>query len=202
MSDTTGTTTDSTSTTESGSESVETEAVDTESTEGTEGAENAANESTDGSQEETTEETEGDDSKLTLDDAKQALAKVRQSEAKMRVRLREAEAALEGAKTPEEVEAVIQKMKDDTASETRELLLENVALSAGLPKEFHSRLVGATREELEADAKALAKLVGRPESPDDPELSGGLSPQGGNDPEVFDVDAARAAARKARSNRR
>lgn len=140
-----------------------------------------------------------DDSKLDLDGAKKALSKVRQSEAKMRVRLRDIEAKLADAKTPEQVEELLSEVRKDTASELHLERAENAALQAGLPAEWADRLKGSTKEELVEDAKALAKLTGK-KLKGDPEVSGGLEP--GDKPEAFGVEQALEAARKAKSRRR
>ena len=149
--------------------------------------------------EEKPEEGDDEDSKLDLDGAKKALSKVRQEAAKTRTRLREAEEKLKSLKSPEEFEAFKEQFIKDSADEARELLIENVALKANLPEEARSRLKGETREELEADAKALAKLL-NVKAKADPEVDGGLTPSGGES-EVFDAKAAREAARKVRSRR-
>lgn len=127
---------------------------------------------------ETTEETEesGKDT-LDLDGAKAALAKVRKSEAAMRVRLREAETKLADAKTPEEVEALRKEIAETNATEAQALVVENVALKFGLPDDLAAALKGSTREELEAHAKVLAKYAPSTEVVD-PELNGGLDPTG------------------------
>lgn len=149
--------------------------------------------------EEKPEEGDDEDSKLDLDGAKKALSKVRQEAAKNRTKLRDLEAKLKDAKTPEQVAEIVSGLTESNAKETRALLVENVALKAGLPDEALDRLKGETREELEADAKALAKLLGT-KTKVDPDVDGGLSPSGG-EPEVFDAKAAREAARKVRSRR-
>lgn len=146
------------------------------------------------------EPTDDEDSKLDLDSAKAALAKVRKEAGTSRAKLRDLEAKFKDAKTPEQVAEVVAQLAADNATETRSLLVENVALLAGLAPEFHDRLKGDTREELEADAKALAKLTGKKAKVTDPKLSGGLTPEG--DEPVFDVAAAREAARAAKRARR
>lgn len=149
--------------------------------------------------EETEEEETTEDGGLDLDGAKAALAKVRKSEAAMRVRLRDAEAKLKEAKTPEEFEALREQVAKDNAEEARSLLVENVALKHGLPDDLASALKGETREELEAHAKVLAKYAPSAEGGDDPELGGGLDPttpaDGGYDPQK------RAKELRARRNR-
>ena len=122
------------------------------------------------------EDEDDEDDRLDLDGAKKALAKVRKSEAKYRTKNRDLLAQLEGAKTPEQIEEIVAAAKKDAADEARALLVENVALKAELPEALWDRLKGDTREELEADAKALAAIV--PTTPaDDPDLKGGLTPE-------------------------
>lgn len=137
---------------------------------------------------------DGDKPELTLDDAKAALAKVRKSEAATRVRLREAQEQLENAKTPEEVQAIVDKMKADSEAEAFALVKENVALKFKIPDDLAATLAGSTREELEAHAKVLAKYLPK-EPSNDPELSGGLTPVDDGEDSTFDPVAA---ARKAR----
>lgn len=143
------------------------------------------------------EKSEDEGNKLSHDDALAALTKTRRSEAAMRTRLRDLEQKLEEAKTPEQVKEITDELVSTNAEEARALLVENVALTAGLPKGLAERLKGDTRAELEADAKALLKLVPSNVSPDDPDLQGGLDPDDGE--AVFDEAAALALARKGRT---
>jgi hypothetical protein len=123
---------------------------------------------------------EGDDA--WPESAKQKITKV-QNEAKgLRTRLREAEEKLATAKSIEEVEQLAsdlkaerEKAEQDAADEIRALLIENVALQYKLPAKLAKRLVGSTREEIEADAKELAAEFAE----DDREirLEGGLAPR-------------------------
>jgi len=115
--------------------------------------------------------------------AREKLTKANAEAANYRTKLREAEKALEAAKTPEEVEALLtgwkaereeQERKDAEAA--RALLIENIALKHHLPEALAKRLVGNTREELEADAKALAEFAEADD--EDIHLEGGLSPRG------------------------
>lgn len=150
------------------------------------------------STEESTEENESEDegTKLSREDAIAALKKTRKSEAGYRTRLRELEQKLEQAKTPEEVESLVNETKKASAEETRALLVENVALAHKLPPELADALKGATREELEAHAKVLAKFA--PDDDGEPDnLRGGLDPSDTDD--SFDP---RAVARANRSRRR
>lgn len=136
----------------------------------------------------------GDSDKgLSHEDALEALRKVRRSEAKTRRRLREAEQALQAAKTPEEVEQALAKIREDSAKDARELMLENVALKHGLPEDLAGALKGETREELDAHAKVLAKYV--PTAGGDPDVYGGLDPLSDDSDDLDPAKAARAALR-------
>lgn len=115
--------------------------------------------------------------------ARSKLTKANAEAANYRTKLREAEQKLADAKTPEQVEEILNQFKADReederkqAEEARALLIENIALHHKLPEKLAKRLQGATREELEADAKELAKDY----AVDDDEeifLEGGLSPR-------------------------
>lgn len=143
------------------------------------------------------EENPEEEPKLSHEDALQALDKTRKSEAKYRTRLREVEAKFEGAKTPEEIAAVIEEIKGENATEARALLVENVALKHRLPDDLASALRGDSREELEAHAKVLSKYVPDEGPSKDPEnLSGGLNPS--DDDESFDPAAIARRNRKSR----
>lgn len=106
------------------------------------------------------------------------LTKANQEAANYRRRLREVEKALEGRKTEDEVNDLIESLKTERESVERTLLVENVALKHSLPEELASVLKGNSREELEAHAKVLAKFA--PSNGGAPgDLDGGLNP--GND---------------------
>lgn len=144
--------------------------------------------------EEPADEDVDDESTLDLTGAKKALSKVRKSEAAMRTRLRDIEAKLADAKTPEQVEELLASVRTENAQESKALLVENVALKFKLPDDLAEALKGETREELEAHAKVLAKYAPSVDDSDDPDLSGGLDPSG--DSGNFDpVKAAREARR-------
>lgn len=114
--------------------------------------------------------------------ARTALTKANTEAASYRTKLREAEDKLKDAKTPEEVEAIIKGITEDREKTERELLIENVALNAKLPKEAWKRLTGKTREELEADAKELVSLLGEADDEgDEITLEGGLTPRNRDD---------------------
>lgn len=138
----------------------------------------------------------GDDSEndeLDLPRAKEKIAKVNAEAKNLRTRLRETEEKLKDAKTPEEVEEIVQQMTKDREDAEFALLRENVALKFKLPEKAVKRLAGKTREELEADAKELADLFGTDEDDEDLTLEGGLNPR---DRESSDPDDPRALAAK------
>lgn len=109
--------------------------------------------------------------------AREKMTEANAEAANYRVKLREAEEKLKTAKTPDEVEAVVSEATTTLRNENRDLLIENIALKHKLPAKLQSRLVGNTREELEADAQELAADFGRGE--DEVRLEGGLRPRGG-----------------------
>lgn len=103
--------------------------------------------------------------------AKKLIADLRNESASRRVKVRELEVALAAAKTPEEFAAATKTYSDQITELEREVIKARYKLPDSLAK----RLVGTTLEELEADAKELAKLA-RPQA--DPEdLGGGLNPR-------------------------
>lgn len=150
-------------------------------------AEEPTEETTDTGAPEDAPEAEATEPQLSHEDALAALAKVRKEAAATRLRLRDAETKLSEAKTPEEVEAAIEEIKNASANEARAMLVENVALKHKLPDDLASALKGDTREELEAHAKVLAKYAPVTDE-DDPELEGGLRPGDSGD-EAIDMAA-------------
>lgn len=119
---------------------------------------------------------------LSLEEALSEVTKTRGEAANYRTKLREAESKLANAKTLDEVNEIVSNLTTERETAERALLVENVALKHNLPEALQKRLVGSTREELEADAKALAALipasVEEEETP--PRLSGGLTPDDGH----------------------
>ena len=119
---------------------------------------------------------EGDDETVPAPKLRKELTRARKDAANYRTKYQDAANKLKDAKTLEEFQAVSKELSD-----TNEKLLaserENVALTFKLPASLAKRLQGATREELEADAKELAKTV-RPDV-DDRDLGGGLDPANG-----------------------
>ncbi|GAB3830188.1 hypothetical protein [Kribbella italica] len=128
--------------------------------------------------------------------AQKELTKVRGEAANYRTKLRDAEAKLGQAKTPEEYEAAVNELKTANADLERQVLVNTVATKHKLPDELAAVLQGQTAEELEAHAEKLAKFA--PAEEVEPEnLSGGLKP-GTSDTGAFDPVAASRAARKRR----
>ncbi|MFE4451426.1 hypothetical protein [Streptomyces sp. NPDC056796] len=122
---------------------------------------------------------------------RQKLTDANAEAANYRIKLRETEAKFANAKTPEEFEAAVAELKEQNAALERSILLNTVAAKHELPPVLAKRLTGNTPEELEADAKELAKLI-VPAAPES--LGGGLTPDDGSDD--FDpVKASRAARR-------
>lgn len=100
------------------------------------------------------------------------LGKARSEAAKYRTSLREAEAKLAEAKTPEDIAAAVKEFQDRNAVLERELLVTKVASSHGLPAELAELLKGDDEKALTEHAKKLALFIPRA----DPDLSGGLTP--------------------------
>ena len=126
--------------------------------------------------------TEDDRSDDELPDwARKRLTRANAEAANYRTRLREAEARLDGAKTPEEYEQAVTDIKTRNADLEQQLARERVARKFGLPDDLAGRLTGATVEELEADARKLQKYS----APAEPVvLSGGLDPTDDSDTET------------------
>jgi DNA-directed RNA polymerase subunit F len=139
--------------------------------------------------------TEPEESTLSHDDAISALKKTRVEAASYRTKVRELEQKFEGAKTPEEIEALVAEMRSEREVSERTLVVENVALKHKLPDDLTQILTasstGKTREELEAHALILAKYAPTEEEPE-PDLSGGLRP-GGSDSSFDPVETSRRA---------
>lgn len=142
---------------------------------------------------------EADEFTATDKAAMQAELRKKNSEAKnLRDRLTAAEAQLK---------EIADKDKSDSDKATdranaleaqvKELTRENVALAAGLSTAQAKRLVGETREELEADAAELVETLGitKPEADPIPGKPKETLPRGGGDPdqEVQETDPAKLA---------
>ncbi|HEX8570228.1 MAG TPA: hypothetical protein VF699_09960 [Caulobacteraceae bacterium] len=125
--------------------------------------------------------------------ARKRLTRANAEAANYRTRLREAEARLDGAQTPEQFEAAVADIKTRNAELEQQITRERVARKYHLPDDLAARLRGTTAQELEADAKALQKYA----APAEPVvLSGGLNPA--DDSDAFDPvkEARRARARR------
>lgn len=179
---------------EDGEEGNEDESGKDESgSEGNEGGDNTGSsdeENSDGDSEKEEQEEE-----VPVDVLRANLTKANQEAARYRTRLREVEKALEGRKTAEEVEELVNNLKSERESAERALLIENVALKHSLPNELAELLRGETREELEKHATTLAKFAPKEEGEQVPpgDLDGGLNP--GSDGSDDDLDP-RARYRK------
>ena len=139
----------------------------------TEEVEDSQDESVEGEDEDGEDNAPGSD--LSLEQALDALKQTRTEAKNYRLRLRDAEARLAEARTPEQIQALVDEMRSERENAERALMVENVALKFNLPEALASRLQGSTREEMEADAKALAALI--PVEQDDADnYDGGLTP--------------------------
>lgn len=118
---------------------------------------------------------------LSPEALRKELTEARGEAASYRTQLRDAQAKLAAAKTPEEFQAAVQGFNEQMLAKDREI----VAVRHNLPEALAARLQGSTPEELEADAKALAALVtpqapAAPPAPAPSNLSEG--PAGGRTP--------------------
>ncbi len=93
------------------------------------------------------------------------LTKVRNEAGSYRTKLREAEAKLVAAKTPEEFEKATKELRDANAALDRKLMIATVGKD--LPAELQAVLKGDTEEELKAHAEVLKKFVPATEKVDD-----------------------------------
>lgn len=179
--------TDETPTTEQpADETAEGQEPDTDSTDEQEPDDTQAedNEST-----EDNSDAEDESTTLSPEDAVKAVSKLRKENASWRKKFRDLEASMKDANTAEDIE----KVKNEFAAQSRNLLVENVALKYDLPAELAERLSGDTREDLEADAKKLVKFVVK-ETKSADDLSGGLDPS--SDDGEFDAAAVARELRK------
>lgn len=124
---------------------------------------------------------EGNDTDLP-DWARTELTKVRGEAANYRVKLRDAEAKLSAAKTPEEFEAAVGELRDSNTALERKVLVSKVARKNALPDDLAELLQGSTEAELETHAKKLRKYAGPKVPPDT--LGGGLDPHDSDDGEM------------------
>jgi hypothetical protein len=110
------------------------------------------------------------------------LTKVRGEAARYRTSLRETEAKLATAKTPEEFATAVAEFQTRNAELERQVLITKVAGKHELPADIAVRLVGNTEAELEADAKKLAGVLAAASGPAN--LEGGLDPSLDEDNEM------------------
>lgn len=172
----------------------ENEQTEDQESEGTEETTEEETSEEDNSDDDGEDQGEDEESKLDLDGAKKALTKVRKEAASARTKLRDLEAKLADAKTPEQVEELVSELKAANAAEAHALVVENVALKYKLPDDLAAALKGESREELEVHAKVLSKYVPSTGDGNDPDLGGGLDPTGDADG-AFDPQKAAQAAR-------
>jgi len=121
--------------------------------------------------------------------AQKQIKDLRQEAADRRTRATTAETALKAAKTPEEFATALAEWTKTNGELERAL----VAATHNLPDALAARLQGNTREELEADAKALQLLINTP--PATGALSGGLTPGSDEDGESDPLTLAKRANR-------
>lgn len=125
--------------------------------------------------------------------AQSEIRRLRQEAGGFRTKLREAQEALTNAKSPEDIEKAVSEAVASVNAQLADAERRYIGAKHQLPDELASRIQGSTPEEMEADAKKLAKLLG---SEADPELSGGLTP--GSSDEVFDPVAEAKRVRASR----
>lgn len=127
--------------------------------------------------------------------AQKELTSVRAEAANYRTKLREAEQALSGAKTPEEVAAAIAELTEQNAKLERSLLVRDVAAEFKLPAELAEVLKGDDIDALKEHAKKLAKFAPADEVHVPESLGGGLTP---NDDDDTEMDPRKLARRTRR----
>jgi hypothetical protein len=125
--------------------------------------------------------------------ARKELTKVRGEAANYRTKLREAEASLQNAKTPEEFEAARSELSTRIAELEHQVVVTAVARKYELPDELIPLLKGDSEEALEAVAKTLSKYAVTP-APES--LGGGLTPSDDNDDEMDPRKLARRTRRR------
>lgn len=125
--------------------------------------------------------------------ARKELTKVRGEAANYRTKLREAEASLQNAKTPEEFESARTELSKRIAELEHEVVVSKVARKYELPDELVPLLKGADEAALEAVAKTLQKYAA-PAAPES--LGGGLTPSDDDDDEMDPRKLARRTRRR------
>lgn len=143
-----------------------------------------------------------DESKLS-DYWRGELSRARSEAGNYRTQLREAQKALGEAKSPEEFAAATAELSDKIAKLETANMRSEAARKHNLPDALAARLQGATAEEIEADAKALAELIPAATPKQTPPARpprGGLNPAGDLDPD--ETDPAKLAMAVERHTRR
>lgn len=125
--------------------------------------------------------------------ARKELTKVRGEAANYRTKLREAEASLQNAKTPEEFESARTELSKRIAELEHEVVVSKVARKYELPDELVPLLKGSDEAALEAVAKTLQKYAA-PAAPES--LGGGLTPSDSDDDEMDPRKLARRTRRR------
>lgn len=103
----------------------------------------------------------GDDKRLGHADALRELARVRREVQRWQQQVTEAERRAAELVPADEVESKLAEVRADHERQRRDLMAENVARQHGLPDELAGRLMGNSRDELEADARALFRRITR-----------------------------------------
>jgi hypothetical protein len=136
---------------------------------------------------------------------REQLTRANAEAANYRVKLRNAEKALEDAESVEEYKAAVENLKEVNATLERQILVTSVATEHKLPAELAELLQGEDEAALKAHAAKLAKFVPAEEPTPTPggkqhvvdDLTGGLNP-GGNEDTFDAVAVGKALARKNR----
>ena len=165
---------------------------------------NESNETNNNEQEAPNNESQENSLEALLERAERAeneLKKVRDEAAARRVENKELSQKLSGAKSPEEFEAAVNEYQTKIAEFERRELIRDVADAHKVPAALRDRLRGESREELEADAKALLEAFPQGDTrsgrTSDRPPSGGVNPSN-DDPDdeaVISAAVKRAASR-------
>lgn len=114
--------------------------------------------------------------------ARERLTKANREAASYRTQLREAQESLSRAKTPEDYQA----LQDKLETVQHDLLVASIAHELGIPDDFASRLRGATEEEIRADAESIKDLFAQKPAGHTPQTPrGGLDPREAEDGDDF-----------------
>lgn len=141
--------------------------------------------------------------KLSYDDLEKELTRTRGEAANYRVKLREAQASLEAAKTPEDIEAAVAEFREQNARLERQLLVNEVARD--LPDDLREVIAtlaesGLPEDALKAKAAQLSKYATPAVEPG--HLEGGLRPDEEPDDDPSDPrELANKYGRRGRSRR-